>query len=257
MSWSAIHGRYHPHDCCSWHTRPCTVNYTFSNAVNSANTPMNILSYKNMRLQVAAPQLQLLIITSLAIKLFLAKLGRCGKLGTVRKDCGKTVGTVRGLSFEAVTLQRCCGPGNGAEWCGKTAETLRKHCGHNAEDGRSRCGRDVGVHSWATIFPGSSAPERELKFRHAEDGRSRCGRDIGVHSWATVFPGSSAPERELEFRHAVFISRSGEPGNEATSRGKGVWLPYTPAAPRASPPPLRFLRQCEHLCFGSVRLMNI
>ena len=69
-----IYGRYHPHDCCSWHTRPCTVNYTFSNAMNSANTLMNILSYKNLQLQVVAPQLQLLIITPLTIKLFLAKL---------------------------------------------------------------------------------------------------------------------------------------------------------------------------------------
>ena len=43
--------------------------YTSSNAMNSANTPVNILSYKNMRPQVAAPQLRLLIITPLAIKL--------------------------------------------------------------------------------------------------------------------------------------------------------------------------------------------
>ena len=61
----------------------------------------------------------------------------------MRKDCGKTAGTVRGLSFKAVTLRRCCG---------NSAERLRKHCGHNAEHGRSRCGRDVGVHSWATIL---------------------------------------------------------------------------------------------------------
>ena len=60
----------------------------------------------------------------------------------LRKYCGKTAGTVRGLSFKAVTLRRCCG---------NSAERLQKHCGHNAEHGRSRCGRDVGVHSWATI----------------------------------------------------------------------------------------------------------
>ena len=59
-----------------------------------------------------------------------------------REWCGKTAGTVRGLSFKAVTLRRCCG---------NSAERLRKHCGHNVEHGRSRCGRDVGVHSWATI----------------------------------------------------------------------------------------------------------
>ena len=40
--------------------------------------------------------------------------------------------------------------------------------GHNAEHGRSRCGRDVRVHSWTTIFPGSSAPEREYEVVHAE-----------------------------------------------------------------------------------------
>ena len=55
---------------------------------------------------------------------------------TMRKDCGKTAGTVQELSFKAVTLRRCRG---------NSAERLRKHCGHNAEHGRSRCGRDVGV----------------------------------------------------------------------------------------------------------------
>ena len=60
------------------------------------------------------------------------------------EGCGKTVGTVRGLSFKVVTLRRCCG---------NSAGRLRKHRGHNAEHGRSRCGRYVGVHSWATIVP--------------------------------------------------------------------------------------------------------
>ena len=59
----------------------------------------------------------------------------------VRKDCGKTTETVRGLSFKAVTLRRCCG--NSAErlrkHCGKTAETLRKDCGNIADTLRTQC----------------------------------------------------------------------------------------------------------------------
>ena len=73
---------------------------------------------------------------------------------SVRKDCGKTAGTVRGLSFKAVTLRRCCG---------NSAERLRKHCGHNAEHGQSRCGRDVGVHH-RLPFP---APARKI---HVKSG---------------------------------------------------------------------------------------
>ena len=42
----------------------------------------------------------------------------------------------------------------------------------------------------------------------------------GLKSWVAQFsslvPGSYAPEREIEFVDVVYISRSGEPGNEGS-----------------------------------------
>ena len=64
----------------------------------------------------------------------------------MRKDCGKTTGTVGELSLKVVTLWRCCGNG---------AERQRKHCRHDPEHGQSRCLCYVGVHSWAAIGIGS------------------------------------------------------------------------------------------------------
>ena len=76
-----IRYRYHPHDCCNWHTKPCTdlncirflMPWTLqtlqwissADSYDRASMTLEVIcqqpyiSYKNMRAQVAAPQLQL------------------------------------------------------------------------------------------------------------------------------------------------------------------------------------------------------
>ena len=111
--------------------------------MNSANTPMNILSY-DLKLQHHNYN------SPLAIKLFLVKLCRYNHVLTEWETPLSMASTCRKDPRTAETMQKGCG--NGAErlrkWCGKTAETVwglsfkevtRKYCRDVGEKVRKDC----------------------------------------------------------------------------------------------------------------------